>query len=58
MLKLLNDNPVNNGAEILKQLQNHIIEIETIFVPWEIVLENQKRNHHEDETDPIDLSEN
>ncbi len=57
MLKLLNDNPVNNGAEILKQLQNHIIEIETIFVPWEIVLENQTRNHHEAETNPIKLAE-
>ena len=57
MLKLLNDNPVNNGAEILKQIQNHIGEIETIFVPWEIVLENQKRNHHEAETDPIKLAE-
>ncbi|WP_293096123.1 hypothetical protein [Moorena sp. SIOASIH] len=34
MLKLLNDTPVNNGAEIIKQLQNHICEIETIFVPW------------------------
>ena len=57
MLKLLNDNPVNNGAEILKQLQNHICEIETIFVPWEIVLENQKRNHHEAETDSMRLAE-
>ncbi|MEM9927929.1 MAG: hypothetical protein AAF915_30135 [Cyanobacteria bacterium P01_D01_bin.50] len=57
MLKLLNDNPVNNEAEILKQLQKHIIEIETIFVPWEIVLENQKRNHHEAETDPMKLAE-
>ncbi|WP_293044339.1 hypothetical protein [Moorena sp. SIO1F2] len=38
MLKLLNDTPVNNEAEIIKQLQNHICEIETIFVPWDIVL--------------------
>ncbi|NEP23435.1 hypothetical protein [Moorena sp. SIO3I6] len=57
MLKLLNDTPVNNEAEIIKQLQNHICEIETIFVPWDIVLENQKRNHHEAETDPMKLAE-
>lgn len=57
MLRLVNDNPVNNGAEILKQLQNHICEIETIFVPWEIVLENQKRNHHEAENDPMKLAD-
>ena len=57
MLKLLYDEPVDNGAEILKQLQNHICEIETVFVPWEIVLENQTRNHHEAETNPIKLAE-
>ena len=57
MLRVINDNPVNNGAEILKQLQTHICEIETIFVPWEIVLENQKRNHHEAETDSMKLAD-
>ncbi len=57
MLKLLNEPSVNNGAEILKQLHDHICEIETLFVPWEIVLENQKRNHHDAETDPMKLAD-
>ena len=57
MLKLLNDSPVSNGSEILRQLQAHISQIETVFVPWHIVIENQKRNHHESETDPMKLAD-
>lgn len=57
MLKLLNDDPAQNGAEAIKQLQGHIVVTETTFVPWHIVLENQKRNHHESETDPMKLAE-
>ena len=57
MLKLLNDAPAQSGDEAIKQLQGHIVETETTFVPWHIVLENQKRNHHEAETDPMKLAE-
>ena len=56
MLKLLNDSPAQNGSEAIKQLQEHILETETTFVPWHIVLENQKRNHHESETEPMKLA--
>ena len=57
MLRLINERPVTNREEILKQLQTHICEIEVLFVPWEIVLSNQKRNYHEAETDPIKLAD-
>ncbi|MDJ0713017.1 MAG: hypothetical protein QNJ54_02205 [Prochloraceae cyanobacterium] len=57
MLKLLNDSFSKNGLEVLKRLQEYISEIETTFVPWHIVLENQKRNHHESETDPMKLAD-
>ena len=40
MLRLINERPVTNREEILKQLQTHICEIEVFFVPWEIVLSN------------------
>ena len=56
MLKLLNDSSFQNGLEALTRLQEYIVEIETIFVPWQIVLENQKRNHHESETEPLKLA--
>ncbi|EAZ91437.1 hypothetical protein [Crocosphaera chwakensis] len=57
MLKLLNEPPVTNREEIIKQLQTHINTIEVIFVPWDIVVENQKRNNHEAETDPMKLAD-
>ena len=57
MLKLLNDSSATNGLEVLTRLQEYISEIETTFVPWHIVLENQKRNHHESETDPMKLAD-
>ena len=57
MLKLLNDSSSKNGLEVLKRLQEYISEIETTFVPWHIVLENQKRNHHEFETEPMKLAD-
>ncbi len=57
MLKLLNDSSSKNGLEALTRLQEYISEIETTFVPWHIVLENQKRNHHESETEPMKLAD-
>lgn len=57
MLKLLSESFSRNGSEVLKSLQKYISEVETIFVPWHIVLENQKRNHHESETDPMKLAD-
>ena len=33
-----------------------MLEAETIFVPWKIVLENQIRNSREDISDPIELA--
>ena len=57
MLKLWCDVPAADGKMALKQLQHHLSAIETMFVPWQIVLENQKRNHHEAETDPLKLAE-
>jgi|GEM_PF-5674973 len=56
MLKLLKDEPARNGKEALHQVQTHLNEVELTFVPWSIVLENQTRNHHEDETDPLILA--
>ena len=57
MLKLLNDSSSKNGEQVLERLQEYILEIETTFVPWQIVLENQKRNHHESETDAMKLAD-
>ncbi|MEM9088387.1 MAG: hypothetical protein AAGC93_06540 [Cyanobacteria bacterium P01_F01_bin.53] len=57
ILKLLSDSPISTGLEIIRQLNRHITEVETVFVPWHIVIENQKRNHHEAETDPIKLAQ-
>ena len=57
MLKLLKDSSSKNGLEVLTRLQEYISEIETTFVPWHIVLENQKRNHHESETEPMKLAD-
>ena len=57
MLKLLNDSSSENGLEVLRRLQECISEVETTFVPWHIVLENQKRNHHESETEPMKLAD-
>lgn len=57
ILKLLNDSSSKNGLEVLTRLQEYISEIEITFVPWHIVLENQKRNHHGSETDPMKLAD-
>ena len=57
ILKLLNDSSSQNGLEVITRLQEYISEIEITFVPWHIVLENQKRNHHESETDPMKLAD-
>lgn len=57
MLKLLNDSSSQTSSEVLKRLQEYISEIEVTFVPWHIVLENQKRNHHESETEPMKLAD-
>ena len=57
MLKLLNDSSSQNGLEVLTRLQECISETETTFVPWHIVLENQKRNRHESETDAMKLAD-
>ncbi|MGD1940919.1 MAG: hypothetical protein ACFB0G_06375 [Leptolyngbyaceae cyanobacterium] len=56
MLQLFAAEPAGNGATAIAQLQHHLNTVETTFVPWQIVLENQKRNHHEAETDPIKLA--
>ena len=57
MLKLLNDSSSKNGSEVLTRLQEYILEIETTFVPWHIVLENQKRNHYKSQTDAMKLAD-
>lgn len=56
MLKLLHDSSSQNGLEVLGRLQELISEIETTFVPWHLVLENQQRNHHSSENDPMTLA--
>ena len=57
MLKLLSESFSQDGSEVLESLQEYISEVETTFVPWHIVLENQQRNHHESETDPMKLAD-
>ena len=56
MLYLFAAEPARNGATAIAQLQHHLNAVETTFVPWQIVLENQKRNHHAAETAPLKLA--
>ena len=56
MLNLWQRDPAKDGETVIKQLQHYLNTVETTFVPWKIVLENQTRNHHEAETDPMELA--
>lgn len=56
-IQLLEREAGANASETYKQLLEIMLEVETIFVPWQIVLENQIRNSHEDILDPIKLAQ-
>lgn len=55
-LELLSQESGSNAEETYQQLLDKIIEVETIFVPWQTVLENQIRNSHQDILDPMELA--
>ena len=56
MLKLWQEPPTADGT-VIKQLQHHLNNVEITFVPWQSVLENQIRNHHQSVTDPMQLAD-